>query len=487
MGDEAVKLLDIDVGTTSICGVVVDTAVSGVVDTVTRANDSQLVIRVEDELQDANRIMHIVEDILSETLQRHREIRAIGVSGQMHGIVYVNAQGMPVSPLYTWRNNLGTRMYKGEMTYADSLYERTGYRVPSGYGLLTHYAHVFERQVPKDAVALCTIADYVTMRLSGLSRPVTDVTLAASLGLFDERRLNFDVEALDHAGIELSFIPEVAPSCSVIGRTRAGIAVTNAIGDNQAAHLGSVRSLADTLLVNVGTGAQVSLMVPEYMVVEGFETRPFLFHNYLLVGATLSGGGAYALVESFFRQVLELFGASVQVSLYETMERALQKGLRDAKDTSVRKFGHFMGERPSHTTLQVSPKFFGTRQSPQERGAIMNIGVDNFTPIDLMMGVLHGVVSELFAYYQLLPSALRSSIQHVVGAGNAIRKSPYMARLMAEVFGQSLLVPRHQEEAAVGAALCGGKAIGCFSSFDEMTSAIHYANAEWVDEFPGDL
>ena len=74
------------------------------------------------------------------------------------------------------------------------------------------------------------------------------------------------------------------------------IPVTVAIGDNQASFLGAAGSENNTLLVNMGTGGQISVLTDQYFETEGIEARPFLGGKYLLVGASLCGGKAYALL-----------------------------------------------------------------------------------------------------------------------------------------------------------------------------------------------
>ena len=91
--------LGIDIGTTTICGVVVKDG--NVLFSITRKNDSSIPNRaVWEKLQDPNRILEIVEEILSELLQKYPDVTRIGVTGQMHGIVYLDQTGQPLSSLY---------------------------------------------------------------------------------------------------------------------------------------------------------------------------------------------------------------------------------------------------------------------------------------------------------------------------------------------------------------------------------------------------
>ena len=111
--------------------------------------------------------------------------------------------------------------------------------------------------------------------------------MAASWGCFDLQRQEFLYEALKHAGVDTSYLPEVRKGHFLIGKTRDGVPVMGSIGDNQASLFGSVRDLEDTVLLNVGTGSQISFVSEEFVECGGsVELRPCTESSYILVGAS---------------------------------------------------------------------------------------------------------------------------------------------------------------------------------------------------------
>lgn len=417
---------------------------------MTHPNDASVLPRdVGASMQDPNRIADRMADLLRKLLLRYPGAGAIGLSGQMHGIVYVDSGGQAVSPLYTWQDGRANWPMASGETYVDSLQNLTGYAISSGFGLATHYYHVINGQVPPAAATFCTIADYVAMRLTGAPRPVLHPTMAASLGLFDVQGSRFDEDAGVRAGISPTMLPPVCAKGTVVGRYEGSIPVFHAIGDNQASFFGAALGREEILLINVGTGAQLSLLSADYRQVAGWETRPFFDGRYLLVGAAMSGGKSYALVEAFFRDVLQLAGSPVPSSLYARMDEAL-------------------ASHPLTTTLQVEPMFYGSRNDAQKRGTIGNLTPDNFTAIDLMVGVLTGIVDELHEYYQKLPQALKEQIRTITGAGNGIRKNRHLVRLIERRFASTVTVSPHEEEAAFGAALYAAVSASGYPGFGEI-------------------
>ena len=109
--------------------------------------------------------------------------------------------------------------------------------------------------------------------------------MAASWGCFDLQRQEFLYEALKHASVDTSYLPEVRKGHFLIGKTRDGVPVMGSIGDNQASLFGSVRDLEDTVLLNVGTGSQISFVSEEFVECGGsVELRPCTESSYILVG-----------------------------------------------------------------------------------------------------------------------------------------------------------------------------------------------------------
>ena len=442
-------LIGLDVGTTSIGGVLVDGSSGDIVKSVLKDNHSECnTANSWEHCQDPDRIWRTVREVLAELSSGKVEIGGIGLTGQMHGILYVDSHGDAVSPLYTWLDQRGSLPFGGAASYAEHLSLLTSSPVSPGFGMATHYYNTLQRMVPEKAVKLCTIADFIAMKLCRAKEPAVDPTLAASLGCFDLETGEFDQAALRAARIDPSILPSIQPTGTVIGQTEDGVPVACAAGDNQASFLGAVRDIEHSILVNIGTGSQISVFSNHLLQLEGLEVRPFPGGGYLLVGAPLGGGKAYALLERFFRDVCAVFGGS-EGSLYERMNAL---ALTAAKV-------------PPGEGLQVHTQFFGTREDPARRGAIDRISADNFTPQHLVAGFLEGMTEELLAYYLRLPEPMKQSRKVLVGSGNGVRQNQALRGRLAQAFMLPLELPKYAEEASYGAAICAGVGIGLYQDF----------------------
>ena len=439
----------VDIGTTTVSAVALDIGSGDVLAVRNVPNDAGIPSEnTWEHLQDPERIFEIAAGMLDDLIDTYGEVFSIGVTGQMHGILYTAPDGKAVSPLYTWQDG---RAGLGAPSACDIIREKTGYRVSAGYGLATHYTLSMLGDAPV-GVYLCTVMDWLVMRLCGLAKPVIHATNAASLGLYRMADACFDENALAVLGLEPAMLPDVTDRCEAAGRYR-NIPVSVAIGDNQAAFFGSVREPETTVLVNIGTGSQVSLQCGRNtpVLVGAVETRPLTENRWLLSGSGLCGGRAYAVLERFFRRYTSAAGLP-DTEQYEIMNRLAGDGLA------------------AGNVLPVRTTFCGTREDPALLGQITGINETNLTPEGLCAGVLTGMAAELYKMYETMP---HGRVKTMTASGNAVRKNPVLRQILAETFGLPMQIPAHTEEAAFGAALFAARGAGA----DDLRHCIRYQNS----------
>lgn len=428
------RAIGIDIGTTTISAVVLDRETKGVVTARTISNGSFISTKHEwEKIQDVPRILEKAKAVLDELLEEYPDVTSIGLTGQMHGILYLDQEGNCISPLYIWQDGRGNLPMNGQETYVQYAVRITECSVASGYGLVTHFYNLRNNLVPAGAVRICTIGDYLGMVLTGRKEPLVHSSNAASMGFFDVRAGVFCEEKLHRLGIKAEILPKVTEDFESLGTYR-GITVTAAIGDNQASFLGSAGMEVSAVLVNMGTGGQISVLSDVYFEAPGIEARPFVKGKYLLVGASLCGGRAYAILEKFFHSYAKLVDENAGEQ-YNVMAKLAEKGAKLADGMTVR------------TT------FHGTRVNPTQRGEILGISEDNFTPEGLVYGVLKGMAQELSDMFELIRAGTGMEAKRLIASGNGLRKNAVLQRIFAEMFQTELQMARYQEEAACGAAV----------------------------------
>ena len=426
------KYIGIDIGTTTICAVCLDEE-GRLLQGKTTPNFSYEDGQPFEVLQSPHSILNSCRQLIAEITDQFHDISAIGISNQMHGILYVDKKGAAISPLYTWQDERGNMRFRDEESYCMRLSRITGYSMATGFGLSTHYYNCLNSCIPDGAVKLCTIGDYVAMQLCGMSVPEMHPSNAASLGLFNIESNQFDMDALRKANISPSILPEITKGEKSIGMTQNGILVCTAIGDNQASVFGSLDGNS-TIHINIGTSSQISIVTDSIAASIFMECRPYLFNKYLLVGAPLCGGYSYHILKNFFEESARIMGMNSVDNLYEKMNTAGLEAYSQDGDGLI-----------------VDTRFRGMRTAPHLRGSIKGISSYNFSPQNLIVGMLRGICEELYACFKSIPYSAGNQ-DHITASGNGVRLNPLLIKLLEETFKRPVNIPDNREEASVGAA-----------------------------------
>jgi len=470
-------ILGIDFGTSKIAFAFIDPDKKRVVNNYSIPIDAYLHLKDPSlKEQDVKRITHVFHKGIRECLAKSNyNVLSIGLTGQMHGILGLNKEGKAITNLVTWQDGRGHCKLNGGITLIQEMHKRAGKRpVASGYGIVTLYDWA-RREKDAEIKKFCTLGDYFAMLLTGEKVPVMEHTMADSTGAFDAFNQRWDFDYIDALGINRCLFPETVSSTTVIGVLKdpfvknpckkSQIPITVSIGDNQASYLGSVREHFKSLLINIGTGSQVSFAVknPEDIIVQGLidgydvVLRPFVRDTWLVAGNAISGGVVYRALYDFIKRTgEELFGIVNFEKLWDKMGELAQK---------VNDCGG----------LSVYPLFAGKRSDPEARGRIEGIDMENLTPANLIRATLRGVVAIL---KDMINQNIIEEREYLIGSGNGIRRNSVLREITSELFKKKIMIPAHEEEAAVGAALNGGVASGVFRNFDKASEVVIYESQE---------
>jgi sugar (pentulose or hexulose) kinase len=451
----------LDLGRTHVTGVLVDTAWRQVVRHAQRPNDAAtkpiLPTRAE---QKPHRLRALVLEILAELAGDGTPVDSIALTGQMHGLLCVDAGGEPVTPLISWQDQRTWEGQPGNLTSLDRLFSRlddlaprqsseqawyeNGCRIDHGYGAATLFWLVEQGELPATTHRVCTLPGWMAAQLTG-TLPVTDPTLAASWGSYSLPGGGWNVAFLDALGLDAQLMPPVRPSGEPLGGLlpelarrvgmQAGVPVLNAVGDGQAAYLGSVTDPAQELLFNLGTGGQICWMLPQFAPpTRAVETRPLPGERYLRVGASLCGGAAYAWLNHTVRGWLSDFGVHAEEqAIYERLN-ALAMTCNDAGSLRVRTT--FLGKRGDDSV---------------QAGSIEGISLDNLQLGALARATLSGIIDELYDLYRAHASET-ASYSRLIATGGGLRRNPLLPGLIEERFGLPVHVHQQRGTAALGAA-----------------------------------
>lgn len=422
----------IDIGTSTLSVAVINYDGTPI-DIYDIPNDSRVKGESWEHLQDPDIIVKDISNLMELIYNNHTAITSIGITGQMHGVIYIDEQGNSLTPLHTWLDKSADIEIdkNSSSSYSDAIYNITGLKIPTGYGIATHYYLQLNNMVPINASKICSIMDYVAIKLTNTKVPFIHSSIAASFGGFDIESKAFSNRL--NSIINTDILPDVVSDDYCIGFYKSKIPVYAAIGDHQAGCFGVMNdNFEDALLLNIGTGSQISAVCNDtYANSSKIEVRPYVNGKYIKCYSALCGGLAYALMEKFISSIV-YEATGVKENQYLLMERIANNAM-PAKDAPI-----------------VETTFCGTRHDPNKTGNIFGITIGNFNPGNIIIGIMRGMIQELYEHSLLITN---NPPKRIIAIGNAVRKNRLLQNIIFEIFSIEPEVAESPEEVAVGVAL----------------------------------
>jgi xylulokinase len=371
----------------------------------------------------------------------------IGLSGQMHGLVALDASGRVLRPAILW-NDQRTAAECEEIEQAVGrrrLIELTGNRALTGFTapkllwLRRHepgvYARIARIALPKD---------YVRLRLCG--EHATDVSDASGTLLLDVAGRRWSEEVLGALEVDPSWLPRVLESPSVSGATRDGVPVAAGGGDQAAGALGVGVVAPGPASVVLGTSGVVFAALerfaadPEGRVHAFCHAVPGVWHA---MGVMLSAGAS-------LRWLREVMAPGVSYD-----ELVAEAARWPAGSDGLVFLPYLAGERTPHA-------------DPDARGVFAGLGVRHDRGA-LVRAVLEGVAFGLRDSLDLV-----RELGTVRGAGRVSgggARSDLWLEIVASVLETALERVAVDEGAAFGAAILAGVAAGAWPDVATGVSA----------------
>ena len=387
------------------------------------------------------------------------EVRAVGLTGQMHGAVLLDERGAVLRPAILWndqrtaaecdliRERIGFERLVA-ITGNDAL---TGFTAPKLVWVQRHEPQTWAR-----TTQVLLPKDYLRYRLTGAY--ATDKADASGTQLFDLARRDWSGEMLEALEIDASLLPEThegpavtgvltEASASVIGLA-AGTPVVAGGGDQAANGVGVGAVDPGVTALSLGTSGVVfaatdrPIFEPRGRVHAFCHAVPERWH---LMSVMLSAAGSLR----WFRDALapgEPFGELA----------ATAEGVEAAAD-GLFFLPYLTGERSPHPDPQARGGFVGLTAAHDRR--------------HLTRAVLEGVAFGLRDGLDLMVAAGMSPPAQIRASGGGLA-SPTWRQILADVLDAELVTPSTTEGAAFGAAGLAAVGAGWFPDVPSATATL---------------
>jgi xylulokinase len=381
-----------------------------------------------------------------KALDLEKEPIAIGLSGQMHGLVAVDVYGNPVRPAIIWADQRSEVELGKILTYAHDKRVTNlwlGTLLPSLLWVKEHEPDVYSKinkvMLPKD---------YIRFKLTGVIG--TEYSDACGTGAYDFLAGNWDYRLLEKLGIDSSLFPPIYRSTQLAGALISEVARQLGISrQSKVAYGGSDHSMQllgnsifskGTLNCNIGTGSQVSL-TDDFPKGGGLEGLSIFLHSVgdavNIVGTSLNGG-------SVLQWVKGLLGGRFS---YGQLDR-LAEGVSIGSDGVV-----------------FLPYLNGERNHSGAKGVLYGLTSRHSTS-HLVRASMEGMI---YCLRDLLDEVKKSGLTYdrVISSGGGT-KSKVLLQMQADIFQSDIYVCETEEQAAMGAAIVAGLSTGAIESLDSV-------------------
>lgn len=410
-----------------------------------------------DALCEANRLL------LEKSRVLNTDVDVVSFSGQMMGVVPVDAANQPVRPAIIWADTRSTRQCTALLNRVEMerAYRITGHRLNPTYSLSK--IMWFRDNEPENFARTTRVLqakDFVALRLTGVA--VTDPSDASSTDAFDQTTGTWSEELIDAAGVDRSLFPEIVPSTTVVGLVTSSASLATGLamgtpvviggGDGPMAALGAgIIDENSGAYAYLGSSSWVSVSAPQPLYDPMMRTMTF---NHVIPGqfvptATMQAGGASL---QWFTDIL----ARDDESRYATLLGAASTA--QASEDGLYFLPHLLGERSPYWNPNARAAFVGMRMD-HGRG-------------ELTRAVLEGIAFNLYTGLRAFQEngVSVSGVSAIGGAANA----GALLDIFADVWGVPVTARNLVDEAnALGAAVVGGVGVGIFESFDVAKTLSH--------------
>jgi xylulokinase len=438
-------LVGIDIGTSSAKGLAVDPSTGAVLATVEREYPVSSP-HIGWSEQDPAVWLHAAREVLAGLRVAAPETLGIGFSGQMHGLVCLDATGDVIRPAILWNDQRSapqcTAMESG--SGKERLLRLTGNRALPGF---TAPKVLWMRENEPDEYArihrICLPKDYVRDQLVGGHR--SDVADASGTLLLDVAERRWSTELLEDLEIPIAWLPELAESPDAVG-TLDGVAVAAGAGDQAAAAVGAGITRPGPLSVVLGTSGVVLAATDEYLADREGRVHAFCHaapERWMVMGVMLSAAGSLAWY-------------------HDTLNPGMD-------------FDALLGEAES-----VAPGCDGLTFLPYLSGERTPHADPNARAAFCGLSVTHGRGAMTRSVLEGVAFALRDCLDTVTGAGAASTRGRVSgggsrSRLWLQIVASALELPLEimatDQGSAFGAALLGGVAGGVYATLEEASAA----------------
>lgn len=387
------------------------------------------------------------------------QIKGIGLSGQMHGLVALDSDCKPVQNCIIWLDQRTQQQINDIYHHVspELIRSETRNRLSPGF-LLASLLWIKENR-PQGFSRIRYVMlpkDYIRYRLC--AQIATDVSDASGTLAFNVAQRKWSSKLISAVGLPMDMFPPVGESCEIVGHITDATAETLGLaketpvvfggGDTPMQALGNGMIANGIVSANIGTASQIASVIDEPLYDPHLRTNTFCASSpqkWIVMGASLNGG----CVLSWLRE--NVFSNHLSFPEIDQAAQAVSPGC-----DGLICLPYLSGERTPHMRGDLKGIFYGLTL---QHGSG-----------EIARATMEGMVFALKDCLCLMQD-IGIPITKIVSSGGGSR-GVFMRQLLADILGYDIYSLENTEQACLGAAMAAGIGTGTFSSVEDACARI---------------
>lgn len=411
--------------------------------------------------------VNTIQQVISKSGVSPKDIKGIGLSGQMHGVVLLDKDYNVLRPSIIWCDQrtgkeceqiteLVTKKRLIEITANPAL---TGFTASKIMWVKNHEPHLYEK-----AFKILLPKDYIRFMLTG--EFATEVSDASGMQLLNIAERNWSDEVLQKLGIDRKLLADVYESPEITGKVTSKVAsltglaegtpVVGGAGDQAAGAVGNGIVKPGIVSSTIGTSGVVFGYTDKVIIDPKGRVHTFCHavpNTWHVMGVTQGAGLSLKWFRDNFCMSEKEAASLMEVDPYVLMTEQAQKVVPGCDGLLY--LPYLMGERTPHLNPDAKGVFFGISARHSRR--------------DMLRAVMEGVSYSLKDCMEIIRE-MGIDVNEVRASGGG-GKSKLWRQMQADMFNTNILTINSSEGPALGVALLAGVGAGIYSSVPQACEA----------------
>jgi xylulokinase len=408
-----------------------------------------------------------IKNVLAKSGVPNSEVKGVGLSGQMHGLVLLDKENQILRRSIIWcdQRTVAECAQITELVGAKRLIEitanpaLTGFTASKAMWVKNHEPEIFDKVhkilLPKDYIRFCLTGEYAT-----------EVSDASGMQFLDVPNRCWSSEVLDKLGIDISMLGKVYESQEVTGTVHSkaaeltglkpGTPVVGGGGDQAAGAVGNGIVKPGVISSTIGTSGVVFAYTDKVRIDPLGRLQSFCHavpNTWHVMGVTQTAGLSLQWFRNNFCKEEIATAELMDVDPYYLLDKAAEKV--NAGSNRLIYLPYLMGERAPHLDSDCRGVFFGLSATHTKR--------------DLLRSVMEGVAFAMRDCLEIIKE-LGVEISEVRASGGG-GKSPLWRQMQADIYNTDIYTINSSEGPALGVAILAGVGSGVYNSVAEACEA----------------